>query len=511
VTMISKDFKKLFTKREIQEINGKNRKNLIILISILFGTFMAIAISKGGIEYLGLKMNDPFVQNLDIEVPYSKSKEVEYIKTDLNQDSLKTRFQYDTVLAVLDYPRTFRNNKKNEFRPARGQSMEPKSPILKQVLGGKNKIAGKNDFQDNTDCGIIVRKKFLDNFGYSPDALFVDMQMLRKTAGDYVVPVPIIAVVNDLPGLSDFGFTSYFFKMLTLGQENPFDIEGYRNVTIFAATGEKTEVLVIRKIIEKYLKSDPLLKERGPLVEFSLNTDTYRNSYLLDISFYPQFESSDSLDGIYNKIINLPELKESSKLLHRYYRYSFPQNPEVNIAYDKISVSFKVLTKVRLFEKFLLDKYALVVEMSKVKDKENFIAISILTVSMATMLLIFSIISVGLFIFNLLKTHLDRIKTNLGTFKAFGLSNRDLQSIYKGIVRRFYLRALIIAYGSATFMDILIVKLFFRELKVFHLFSFYTLGSIIVIWAIVEWVFSQTSKTILVNTPGDLIYGRDHI
>ena len=43
--MIYKDFKRLFTKREIQEINGKKRKNLAILTGILFGTFLAIAIS----------------------------------------------------------------------------------------------------------------------------------------------------------------------------------------------------------------------------------------------------------------------------------------------------------------------------------------------------------------------------------------------------------------------------------------------------------------------------------
>jgi hypothetical protein len=382
---------------------------------------------------------------------------------------------------------------------------------LKQVLGEKNKIVGKDDFQGNTDCGIIVRKKFMEDFGYSPDDIFVDMQMLRKTAGDYVVPIPIVAVVNELPGLSNFAFTSFFFKMLTLGQDNPFDIEDYHNVTIFAETADKAQVMAIRKIINSYLKSEPLLKDRAPLVEFSRNNDTYREANLIDISFYPPVESIDTLDNIFNSIMKSPDLKDYSKILHRYYRYDFPQNPESTISYDKISVSFNVLTKVRLFEKFLFDKYALVVEMSKVKDKENFIAISILTITMASMLLIFSIISVGLFVFNLLKTHLEKIKTNLGTFKAFGLSNKDLQSIYKGIVRRFYLRALIISYAGATVLDILIVKIFFRELKIFHLFSLYTLCAIFVIWVIVEWVFSQSSKTILVNTPGDLIYGRDHI
>jgi hypothetical protein len=509
--MINKDFKKLFTRREIEEINGKNKKNLIILTGILFGTFLAIAISDGGREYLSLKMNDPFVQNLDIEVPYSKSKEVESYKMDLNADSLKFRFQYDTVLAVVDYPRTFWSISRKDFRPAKGQSIDPGSPILKQVLGDKNRIIGRDNFLDDRDCGLIVTKKFLSDFGYSQNDLFVRMQMLRKTAGSYVVPVPIIAVVSELPGLSEFAFTPFFYKMLILGQDNPFDIENYGQVTIFVESEDKAEVQEIKKSIEKLLESDSVLKYKEPIVDISKNFDTYIDASLIDITFDPQPENKDSIDIIYNKIVNSTELKEFSKILSRYYRYPFPQNPESVIAYDKISVSFNSLNKVKLFDDYLFNHYELVVEMSKVKDKENFIAISILTITMASMLLIFSVISVGLFIFNLLKTHLDKIKTNLGTFKAFGLSNSDLQSIYKGIVRRFYLRALIIGYASATFFEVLITRIFFRELKISHLFNLYTLCSIIVIWIIVEWVFSQTSKTILVNTPGDLIYGRDHI
>jgi hypothetical protein len=509
--MINKDFKKLFTRREIEEINGKNKKNLIILTSILFGTFLAIAISEGGREYLSLKMNDPFVQNLDIDVPYSKSKEVESIKMDLNADSLRSRFQYDTVLAVVDYPRTFWSPKRNDFRPVKGQSIEFGSPILKQVLGEKNRLLGRDNYQDRRDCGIIVTKKFLADLGYSQNDLFVKMQMLRKTSGSYVVPIPIIAVVKELPGLSEFAFTPFFYQMLTLGQNDPFDVENYQAITIFAETEDKADILEIKKIIIQILKADSVLSKKDPTVDNSQNFDTYCDASLVDITLYPQPETSDSLDLIYDKIVNSAELSEFSKILSRYYRYPFPQNPDAPISYDKISVSFNSLKKVTLFGDWLFNKFELVVEMSKVKDKENFIAISILTIVMASMLLIFSVISVGLFVFNLLKTHLDKIKPNLGTFKAFGLSNRDLQSIYKGIVRRFYLRALISGYACATIIEVLISRLFFNQLKVFHLVNLYTICSIIVVWVIVEWVFSRTSKTILINTPGDLIYGRDHI
>jgi hypothetical protein len=506
--MIYKDFRRLFTKREIQEINGRKSKNLIILTSILFGTFMAIAISIGGIEYLSLKMNDPFVQNLEIDVPYSKSKEIESIKLDLNHDTLKTAFKYDTVLAITIYSRSFWDVDRKGLRPAKGQSIEPGSPILKQVLNKKNLLYGRT-FEDDRDCGLIVTEKFLNDFGYSSKEFFVSMQVLKQDTGYFLVPVPIIAVVKELPGVSLFAFTPFFFKMVTSGQENPFYIEDYGRISIFAPVEDKKKALEIEKGLEKFLESDPESKDLDPIVNSSKNTDSYQPGYAFDISFSSQLDINE-LNKIYSKILNSSELSGFSKEFNRYYFYKFPMFPQAIIGYDKLCVSFNDLKKVNDFKEFLFKKTELVVEMSKIRDKENFIAISILTVTMASLLLIFSVISVGLFIFNLLKTHLDKIKTNLGTFKAFGLSNKDLQSIYKGIVRRFYLRALVIGYISATIFDILLVVSFFQELRPFHLVNIYSLGAIIVIWAIVEWVFGQTSKTILVNTPGDLIYGRDH-
>ena len=513
--MIYKDFKRLFTKREIQEINGKKRKNLAILTGILFGTFLAIAISDGGIEYLGLKMNDPFVQNLEIEVPYYQSKEVESIKLNLNSDSLKSSFLYDTVLAIAEYPRVFLNKKRNDFKEVKGQSIEYRSPILKQILGKKNKIFGRG-FEEENDCGIIVTEKFLSDFGYSPDELFVQMQVNKKKdindiRGYLFVPVPIIAVVKELPGLSSFVFTPYFLKMITDGFNNPYDIEEYDKITIFVPGEDEKESSEIRKSIRTFLTSDSGLKSLAPIVNFNRNNDTYIDGHIFDISFSSQFSGKESLDSIYGRIINYSGLKNYANKFERYYNYNFPAYPQNIIGYDKISVSFRDLSKVGKFKDYLFKKTGLVAEMSKIKDKENFRAISILTATMASLLLIFSVISVGLFIFNLLKTHLDKIKTNLGTFKAFGLSNKDLQSIYKNIVRRFYLKALLIGYTFATILDVLISIILFPELKVFHLINPYSLSAIVVIWSIIEWVFYQTSRTILINTPGDLIYGRDHI
>lgn len=199
--MLSKDFVRLFTRRELQVIGGVRNRNAGILTAILFGTFLAIAISKGGLEYLGLKMNDPFVQNLEIDIPYSKAMLVEDYKFQLNADSLKERFRYDTVMAHVDYPLLFWNYQRNDFRRLKGRSIEPGNPLMELIIGRKNLVKGRS-FADDFDCGLIVTQKFLRDFGYDDDALFLQMGVRKIPEGYYMAPVPIIAVVKELPGLS---------------------------------------------------------------------------------------------------------------------------------------------------------------------------------------------------------------------------------------------------------------------------------------------------------------------
>jgi len=506
--MLNKDFKRLFSKREIEEIRGRRNKNTIILTLILFGTFLAIALATGGLEYLSLKMNDPFVQNLEIEIPFSKSKLVEYYKTDLNKDSLRLKFNYDTVVAHVDYPLLFLNQKRNERRRVKGRSMEVGNPLLSQITGKDNLIVGR-PFIDEYDCGFIVTEKLLIEFGYDKNALFIKMAVAKENEGYYIVPVPIIAIVKELPGLSSFIFTPYFFKVRTNSYENPYNIKKHKDLSIYIPFESQEKAKEIRKTINAIVSKNHVFTNRDPLVDMYKNNDTYAEGRVINITFDPAPVSVEKTWTFYDVIVNAPELEKYKMNLNLYYLYKFPMTSQSRVSFDKISVIFNSLSKVREFKKSLFDKFELDVEMSKVKDKENFIAISIITITLATLLFVFSIISVGLFIFNLLKSHLDKIKMNLGTFKAFGMSNNLLQLVYKAIIRKFYLQALLIAYCCALVLDLFAVLIFFPELSVTQLLNFYVIMAVLVIWFLVEWVFTRTSKVILENTPGDLIYGRD--
>ena len=502
------DFKKLFTKRETQEIQGRKNKSTLILTSMLFVTFIAIGFAFGGIEFLSLKMNDPFVQHLEIGIPYSKAENVETYMWHLNQDSLYTRFDYDTVLSHTEYPLIFWNNVRKDYRKAKGRSIGLGNPLLKQILGNNNLIAGRN-YRGNQDYGLIVTEKFLKDFGYKRDELFLKNAVAREDEGYYLVPIPIIAVVKELPGLCSFAYTPYFYQSRTSGIDNPFNIRDYRDLVIFLPLENPNKQNVAKKDLINFFKAHQEYQDIDPDIILTNNFDTYLNGINLRITFYPEPETLEEINEIYAAIKNSVQFKKYNTIMTRYYQYEFEMFPRGNIAYDKMSINFRSLDKVKEFKEYLFDNFELEVEMSKIKDKENFKTISILTLAIATLLLVFSVLSVGLFIFNLLKSHLEKVKMNIGTFKAFGLSNSVLKNIYKSIIRKFLFQALLISYLFALIIDIIVVAGFFKELSFTHLLNIYVFAGVLLIWKIVDWIYKITSAGLLKSTPGDLIYGRD--
>jgi len=321
--------------------------------------------------------------------------------------------------------------------------------------------------------------------------------------------VPVVAIVKELPSLAACAFTPYFYMERTGGMDNPYNIRDHRDVSFFVPVSDKKEIDKLKQEINTFIEGAPSFRDNDPLVEIYEDNSTYQNGSVVNITFSPEPESLELTDALYGDVLKDKNLKKWSSDMNRFFFYDFQSNPDVQIAFDKVSVVFNSLGKVDEFKEFLFNNFELDIEMSKVREKENFTTISILTYTIATLLLIFSVISMGFFIFNLLKSHLNKIRMNLGTFQAFGMSRFSIMLVYRKIIRKFCLTSLLYGYGAALVLNLLIVFVFFKDLSVFQLINWQIGAVVLVIWGIVEFVFSQTSKSILMHTPGDLIYGRD--
>jgi ABC-type cobalamin transport system permease subunit len=116
-----------------------------------------------------------------------------------------------------------------------------------------------------------------------------------------------------------------------------------------------------------------------------------------------------------------------------------------------------------------------------------------------------------IFTTNLVWNHLDKNAKNIGTLKAFGLSNRKIAMIYSAISCAFISVAFVFCY-SVTMLIGIYGSIYLRE----------TMGIVYVSFAQVDWwilvltlviiptvlVFLNLRRKLNSKTPGNLIYGR---
>ena len=73
---------------------------------------------------------------------------------------------------------------------------------------------------------------------------------------------------------------------------------------------------------------------------------------------------------------------------------------------------------------------------------------------LSALIIVFAIVCIILFIVNLLQSYFQKIKRNLGTFKAFGISNHDLISVYVLIMVGIVVAAIFISVSTTWLIQI---------------------------------------------------------
>jgi ABC-type antimicrobial peptide transport system permease subunit len=195
-----------------------------------------------------------------------------------------------------------------------------------------------------------------------------------------------------------------------------------------------------------------------------------------------------------------------------------------------LSVYFNDLSKVKEFSEFIYKRAdaknnaeTIQFDDGKVKEKENYYFLSMVTKIIATLLIIFSTLAVCLFIFNLLNTHLSKVKMNIGTFKAIGLTDKESRSVYFKIIMFFILISIFISICLAILFGYVINYFLISntvkssEIDYFKLFNFSEFNSLVnyittitlfIIIISTGFISVKTIRKILSRSPGDLIYNR---
>jgi hypothetical protein len=247
---------------------------------------------------------------------------------------------------------------------------------------------------------------------------------------------------------------------------------------------------------------------------------SYKNMYRMIVAFENYNELTlEDLKKLFENLKSDPSVVDfmaNANIPEHDFVQAFSPNFASTRNWPKYDVSFNFndLASVEAFAEFIKENAEIKLEMSNIERMKNYNFVTKLTSLISVLLIFFSVLMITLFLSNILRTHLNSIKMNIGTFKAFGI---DIGHIYQRMMFMYILVPLVIALGicalvgysgSLYYLMQFLTQFDIEKYKYFNLLNYWTVGSIVVLLVVNYFTFSKIIKDIFLQTPGDLIYDR---
>lgn len=519
--VLKNDYFRLFVKREGKVVLGKNFSNLWLLTAVMTATFLAVAFSNASLYYLSYKMDDPFINWVDIKNEFGEGDfyGLEYA---LDNDENKEKFHYHSYQADYSYTYMFFGKDKSNVQYLKCRFFQDINSSLVEAILSEDNIVRDWTVQDVSEVsentvGVIITEEVMKKLGYDRAPSFIGYVSYSPGADEYGfdlvdgqwanAPVPVIAVVKRLPGNVDLISSTYFYQQTCNDYTYPFNMckDDYaRNLCYFIPSDVNMEKFEdsIAEIGSEYTSAELVVDKNGfytpEIIPFSAGEFVIVDCY----DDYLDYESWKSINA---------ELMDAYAQdgVCRVFAYDFRHYELTQKSF--ISVHFEDLDMIREFEAYVRDSFKVKIEMSQINAKENFNAVSTMGNILSWVIIIFAIVCIILFIVNLLQSYFQKVKRNLGTFKAFGISNKDLISVYVLIMAVIILAAIFVSLSISWLSQGMLHICGVMKDGVFDylmLWSGKTVCAVaVIILASIYTVYAVMHK-LLKATPGDLIYDR---
>lgn len=513
-----KEYLRLLAKRESKEVLGKRKANLWLLTAVLVATFLSIAFSNGSMLYLSEKMNDPFTNWVDINQEF-RSNRYEQFRYELMKEDVQKRFLFDNVQSDHYNSLMFIGEKGSNpylkvrfFEQIGGELVDA---ILSDdnVVNGVRMPAGKL-VSDNT--GFILTADVVKKLGYSTDSVPPYINYMSYSPGadtlgvklvdDFAAaPMPVLAVVKRLPGNMDMIASQQFLQKKNDDISFPLDLNNLdyqRSLLYFVPENipdSEFEDAVTSAVPDSIGMAFSLMPDDKPQLA------SWMAGHIVSVFF----DSYGLPVEVYQATAANIEAAVGEKGVTRLYDYAISDRPLQQSNY--ISVIFNSLDSIRAFERFAKDGFQVQIEMSQVSAKENFNAVSVMANIISWAMIIFSMVCIIMFIVNMLQSYFQKVKRNMGTFKAFGISSGELIGVYVLIITAIVVTAILIAILLAWLVEMILPVLGVMkdgEYNYLSLWSVKTLMAVVIMLVATVVTVWRVMSGLLRRTPGDLIYDR---
>ena len=409
------------------------------------------------------------------------------IKKENNRYGIKRTFP------VFEEIRTFvnPNNPKSEYKIA-------------QIRKGMNNDPIINDFKGHSfnhmGWGCIVTKGFLKELGYQTEQVPYISYLKNINGLDNFIKIPVEGIIDDLPDYLDMIVGEKLYKSFQ-------DFDYWQELITESYNNDYVRLFVESSNLEIESK----------ILEYGLNKIDHN---IFCKGFLYEKNGVDSL----TKIKILKDLNSFNNIheVFDFYRIS-SNNSNEDFPEDKYVFQFHndSINKIKDFNKILVSKYKhgkefLKIDLSIINSKRNFDIIKDLVELLSWAIYFLSLLSIFLYLWNLIVNHINSNKKNLGTLKAFGLSNFTIVGIYSFISITMIVISLMVAFVVSfllgqNIMDFLTNLLNLENLSEMkflpeELKNLFLIFIIIPSFILMLMIYNKLKN----KTPGDLIYERNN-
>ena len=521
-----KQYLKLLMAREAKEVLGKKGSNLWILTLVLVATFASIAFSEGSMNYLRDKMEDPFTNWVSIAKTINNDRFNEF-RDSLELDANKQRFGYNNVLMDQFTNYTIMgNNERTDYLSARFFG-DINSKLVKAIFAEDNIVEGcvvDSSLLISNTMGFIITMDAAKRIGYDESHLpaYISYCAGQKEGADtlglelklgnefYPVAVPVLAVVRRLPNNVDLMSANFFYEQQHTNADvtHPFDFtthepEYLHRLSFYVSdeVGANTFDAYVKTIVPDSLKS---IVQIFDVSQQCTELMSWKTGTIRKIDLGDERQPRMMFQTIANEIEHHFDLNQ----VRRVHQLVYGNNKAPRGSF--LSVEFNSLNHIREFETFA-KHFGIQLEMEQVNSKENFNAVTVMAGILSAAMVIFSIVCIIMFMVNMLQSYFQKVKRNIGTFKAFGMNGSELIQVYiiilVAIVLAAVMMALLITWGIQCLLPTLgVEKEGFNYLSLWNVTT-YIATAVIFISTVLTVIIVMTR--LLSQTPGDLIYDRN--
>lgn len=480
-----------FSNKEFDSLLGRGKRNLIVCGFLLFISIFSIAFSLGAFNQLKERMDNPYTNWVTMPVLYQYRDNlpqlIDYFQKDENKEKfgLKSLNYYVKDASRIYVPAL------GKYRTWVGRSIDFKEEITSRIFHPSNILAIQDGFDLESKDNLFkyyVTESFCEEVNIDPKkAVGSFLSILDWESNEKIMLFKVGGVLKNLPNHASFIISE---ELTNLFRE-PYEKTGFVN------SGVETKFTLISQLDQKE-KIKALLGEK-----FSDSESEQINILGLNTIKQTYYTNGFIEDNIRKEIFKATKSSNDS--------VSFLDNWNMVIDFKNIdnpmyvSFNFKALDKIRDLQAFLKDRYMMEIELSVVEERDNFSMVSQLTYFMIISIIIVSLLSFSIFLYNLIRNHFEKIKPNIGTFMAFGMSGKEINFIYTRTIFKFLVYSWIITFISLLVLFLIFMKFTTFKLDLTHpiiLMTFVTYN------ILAYFLTTLIIRKILSETPGDLIYNR---